>query len=306
MSLADLDIDWNYLLERLERLLDLSEEALLDRLNERGEEPVGPEACNAFRWVSEGRGGWLQPVTHPDVPDHTDLLGIDRALERLHRNTRQFLQGFPANNVLLWGERGSGKSSAVKGLLGPYSRQGLRLVEVNKEDLGQLPAICARLRELPFRFILYCDDLSFDESEVSYRELKALLEGGIEARPGNVLVYATSNRRHLMPERLLENTDEEEIHPEERVSEKLSLSDRFGITLAFYRMTQDIYLAVVRHLAAKRNLEVGPEELEREALQWSQLRAARSGRVARQFVDDLSGRLALAAFDTGKDRDAAP
>lgn len=293
MAIDDMDIDWDYLLQRLERFLDLGEEYLQDRLGATPAAPPEPATCIAFRWVAENRRGWLQEVTHPDLPDLGDLMGLDRALERLHRNTRQFLAGLPANNVLLWGERGGGKSTAVKGLLRPYAEAGLRLVEVQKQDLHQLPAICSRLRDFPFRFILFCDDLSFDESDVSYRELKALLEGGIEARPGNVLVYATSNRRHLMPERLLENTDLEEIHPEERIAEKLSLSDRFGITLAFYPMSQETYLSIVRHLASQRELAIPPRNLEREALRWAQERSARSGRVARQFVDDLTGRLAL-------------
>jgi len=296
MAMEEFDIDWDYLLERLERFLDLGEEYLHERLVEEPGESPAPETTAAFRWISEGRRGWLEGVSYPDLPDHADLIGIDRALKILHRNTRQFLHGFPANNVLLWGERGTGKSSAVKGLLAPYAEQGLRLVEVHKEDLYHLPAICTRLRAFLQRFILFCDDLSFDESEVSYRELKALLEGGIEARPDNVLVYATSNRRHLMPERLLENTDAEEIHPEERVAEKLSLSDRFGITLAFYCMAQDTYLAIVRHLARQRSLPLETADLERRALLWARGRGARSGRVARQFIDDLSGRLALQAL----------
>lgn len=296
--MADIDIDWDYLLERLQRLLDLSEEALLHHLGPEPEEPLDLTLQIAFRWIRDGRSGWLQPVVHPDLPDSADLVGIDRALATLDRNTRQFLGGHPANNVLLWGERGCGKSTAVKGLLRSYAGNGLRLVEVNKEDLQQLPVICNLLRELPWRFILFCDDLSFDESDSAYRELKALLEGGLEARPENVLVYATSNRRHLLPERMTDNSDAEEIHPEERVAEKLSLSDRFGITLAFYAMSQETYLAVVRHLAAAAGLLPEPDELEREALYWASGRGARSGRVARQFIDDLRGRLALAASES--------
>ena len=199
----------------------------------------------------------------------------------------------PANNVLLWGARGTGKSSAVKGLLGEFAGVGLRLVEVRKEDLFQLSAITELLRPYPYRFILFCDDLSFDESEVDYRELKALLEGGIEARPENLLIYATSNRRHLMPERLSDNTGGEEIHPEEAIAEKISLSDRFGITLGFYPTTQESYLEIVRHLANGRQLPLGDGELAAEALEWAMLRGARSGRVARQFIDDLTGRLLL-------------
>ena len=293
MAIDDLDIDWDSLFERLERLLDLGDAFLSRQLAEPALDPGVFTEFNAFRWQRQGRSGGLVPVAHPDLPDPADLLGIDRTLARLRQNTRQFVAGHPANNVLLWGERGGGKSSAVKGMLREFAAEGLRLVEVQKEDLFQLPAITALLREAPCRFVLFCDDLSFDESEVSYRELKALLEGGIESRPENVLVYATSNRRHLMPERITENTGETEIHPEELVSEKLSLSDRFGITLGFYPMPQETYLAIVRHLAARRSLALPEAELERAALQWALGRGARSGRVARQCIDDISGRLAL-------------
>lgn len=298
MPLSQLEIDWHDLLQRLGRLMDAGEQLLARQLTDDRPDPDLFRTHAAFLWKrrpSPGHG-YLAEVPFPDLPDLASLVGIDEALRRLRQNTLQFVRGFPANNVLLWGERGGGKSSSVKGLLPEFAPQGLRLVEVQKEDLFELPVITARLRELPYRFILFCDDLSFDESEVSYRELKALLEGGIEARPDNVLVYATSNRRHLMPERLLENTDAEEIHPEERVAEKLSLSDRFGITLAFYCMAQDTYLAIVRHLARQRSLPLETADLERRALLWARGRGARSGRVARQFIDDLSGRLALQAL----------
>ena len=293
MPLDEIDIDWNYLLERLERLLDLGEEYLEERLSTYEPDPELFANFIAFRWRRHKNEGFLAAVPHPDLPDHADLLGIERTLSCLLQNTRQFLHGAPANNILLWGERGGGKSSAVKGLLREFGELGLRLVEVQKEDLFQLPAITAGLRGKPFRFILFCDDLSLDESEAGYRELKALLEGGIEARPENVLIYATSNRRHLLPERLQENTAEAEIHPEEAVAEKLSLSDRFGIALGFYPMAQETYLTIVRHLSNKRQLQITPRDLDTEALRWAHNRGARSGRVARQFVDDLHGRLVL-------------
>ena len=295
MNFADVDIDWAYLLERVETLIDLGEEYLGRQLAEYELDVEVFQHTPAFRWQQQGTAGWLMAVPFPDTPDHEDLLGIDEVLERLNQNTLQFVRGYPANNVLLWGERGSGKSSAVKGLINRFAAQGLRLVEVQKEDLFQLPLITSRLRELDYRFILFCDDLSFDESEVSYRELKALLEGGIEARPANVLVYATSNRRHLMPERFEDNSMNAEIHPEERIAEKLSLSDRFGITLGFYPMSQETYLSIVRHLTRRRKVRISAKKLEREALQWALRRGARSGRVARQFVDDLSGRLLMEA-----------
>lgn len=293
MPFNTVDIDWSYLLDRLERLMDLGEEYLTRKLEEAPFEPALFTTTLAFRWQQEGQTGYFHPIAFPDLPDHRDLIGIDRALQRLRQNTLQFVHGVPANNILLWGARGSGKSSAVKGLLQEFASSGLRLIEVRKEDLFQLPAITGLLRPLPQRFVLFCDDLSFDESEVDYRELKALLEGGLEARPDNVLIYATSNRRHLMPERWEDNGDRGEIHPEEAVAEKLSLSDRFGLTLSFYPASQTTYLEIIRHLASQRNLAVDPQGLETEALQWALQRGARSGRVARQFVDDLTGRLLL-------------
>jgi predicted AAA+ superfamily ATPase len=295
MNIDDMDIDWEYLLERLDHLLELGVEYLSRQMADYHLDPLIFRDYVAFRWRRQGNEGFLAEVAFPDLTDHSDLLGIDLNLERLRANTEQFVRGFPANNVLLWGERGSGKSSAVKGLLGPLAPLGLRLVEVQKEDLFQLPDITGLLRGLPYRFILFCDDLSFAESDPGYRELKALLDGSIEARAENILVYATSNRRHLLPEHLAENTGEREIHPEEAVAEKLSLSDRFGITLGFYPMSQDTYLSIVRHLAARRHLSITSVELDSAALQWVMDRGARSGRVARQFIDDLTGRLALMA-----------
>lgn len=287
--------DWSSLFPRIETLLDLGEQLLRSRL------PAPPPSAEdftgrvGFRWQRTTRGGELLPIEFPDLISLSDLKGIDRQLTRLRRNTLQFVKGLPANNVLLWGERGCGKSSAVRGLLREFAPQGLRLVEVQKEDLFDLPDIIRLLRPNPQRFVLFCDDLSFDETEVDYRALKALLEGGLEARPDNVLVYATSNRRHLLPERITDNTDQEEIHPEERVAEKLSLSDRFGISLGFYPVSQELFLDIVRHLASRERLNLTPALLKQQALNWAAVRGGRSGRVARQFVDDLRGRLGLEA-----------
>lgn len=286
-------IDWTNLLERIERLIDLGESSLRQNLAPPSADDKQLESCCALRWHRSDRGGYLSAIEHPDLPDHRDLLGIDRQLEILQRNTRQFVLGLPANNLLLWGERGTGKSTAIRSLLRLFSEEGLKLIEIQKEDLFQLSEIAAELRHRQHRFILFCDDLSFDEQEIDYRELKALLEGGLEARPDNLLIYATSNRRHLMPERMVENTGDDEIHPEERIAEKLSLSDRFGISLGFYRIDQENYLTIVRHLAKRRKLSISAELLKQEALDWSAMRGARSGRIARQFIDDLAGRLAL-------------
>jgi predicted AAA+ superfamily ATPase len=244
----------------------------------------------AFRWVGSKNGGSIEPVQHPHLFDLDDLVGVDAAKDELVRNTSQFVEGYPANNVLLWGERGTGKSSCVKGLLRIFAPRGMRLIEVHKNDLLNLPDIVRSLRRIPFRFILFCDDLSFDEGEISYRELKAVLEGGIEERPENVLLYATSNRRHLMPEPMDDNLGRE-IHPGEAVSEKLSLADRFGLTLSFYPFNQEIYLAVVEHYAERMSLPVEKDTLRTEALRWALYKGQRSGRSARQFINDLAGRL---------------
>ena len=198
--------------------------------------------------------------------------------------------------MLLWGERGSGKSSLVKALLQRFAGDGLRLVQLYRRDLLDLPEIIDRLWERPEKYILYCDDLSFEDEDTDYKELKGLLEGGLTARPRNILVYATSNRRHLLAEHLRDRqlvVDGDEIHPNEALEEKLSLADRFGIRLGFYQVDQPTYLEIVRHLATQRGMQVDEAALEREALRWTLSYSGRSGRSARQFVDDLEGRLAL-------------
>jgi predicted AAA+ superfamily ATPase len=273
------------LLEKLERLVDRVSPALPD--------PPDFSRYLAFRWERDAAAGRLIPVAHPHLFDLSDLVGIDTICGEVVRNTAQFVAGLPANNVLLWGERGCGKSSLVKGLLKSFAQQGLRMVELKRWDIMSLPSIVALLRDQPYRFILFCDDLSFDEGEGDFRALKTLLDGDIEERPANVLIYATSNRRHLMPERMEDNTGGGEIHPEEAVGEKLALSDRFGLSLGFYCLDQDEYLAVVRRYSGQRNIGVGDDELCDKALKWFYFTGRRSGRSARQFVDDLEGRLGL-------------
>jgi len=292
MMTPQIDIDWEYLLERLERLMDLAETALEERLESVSFDREVFEQVMAFRWQTSGLHGMLVPVLHPDLPAPGELHGLDDVLARLARNTAQFVAGHPCNDVLLWGERGCGKSTAVRSLLEPLAPQGLRLVEVPREGLFHLPEIADILRELPWRFLLFCDDLAFGEHEGDYRGLKALLEGSIEKRPDNLVIYATSNRRHLMPERMSDNTGESEIHPEEAIAEKLSLSDRFGITIAFYPLDREAYLGIVSHLARRRGVRV-TRALREKALAWADLRGMRSGRVARQFLDDHQGRQAL-------------
>jgi predicted AAA+ superfamily ATPase len=259
----------------------------------------------AFRWVRDdgqgaGRGpdhGRLVGVAWPDPIRLDQLVGYDRERALVLQNTEQFLAGFAANSVLLYGDRGTGKSSTVKALLNEHAGRGLRLVEVSRDDLGDFPWIIQQLRDRPERFILFVDDLSFDEGERDYRGLKAVLEGSVEARPSNVVLYATSNRRHLVQERWTdrESTLSAEVHGQDTMQEKLSLSDRFGIRVVFPSPDQRRYLAVVEALASQRRLALDPEILRRRALQWAEWHNGRSGRTARQFVDHLEGELGLAA-----------
>ena len=268
-------------------------ELLVDRL--MPPDPVAPDfaAHLAFRWERSGETGYLRAVLHPHLFELDDLVGIDDIRDEVLRNTQQFVKGVPANNVLLWGARGCGKSSLVKGLLKPFAPQGLRIVELKRWDILSLPQIIALLRDVPYRFILFCDDLSFDEGEGDFRALKTLLDGDIEERPANILIYATSNRRHLMPERMDDNVGGGEIHPDESIGEKLALSDRFGLSLGFYDLNQDEYLAVIRSYSAVRKLDVSDTELCDKALKWHRSTGRRSGRSARQFIDDLEGTILL-------------
>ena len=279
-------------MEKIDRLLEKIG-LLVDRMAPAA--PASPDFANrlAFRWERAGEGGYLQEVAHPHLFDLDDLVGIDDIRAEVVRNTAQFVAGLPANNVLLWGERGCGKSSLVKGLLKPFAPRGLRVVELKRWDIMSLPQITALLLGQPYYFILFCDDLSFDEGEGDFRALKTLLDGDIEERPANVLIYATSNRRHLMPERMEDNVGGGEIHPDEAVGEKLALSDRFGLSMGFYCLDQDEYLTIVRYYAAQRKLDLNDDELRDKALKWSGSSGRRSGRSARQFIDDLEGRIGL-------------
>jgi hypothetical protein len=255
-------------------------------------------AAEAFVWQTSPQA--FLPVRHVNRQPLDLLKGIDRAAEQLLDNTRRFAKGLPANNALLWGARGMGKSSLVKaahaqvrrelGLGTAKARPDLKLVEIHREDIDALPQCLSHLRAASDRFIVFCDDLSFDKDDTSYKSLKAVLEGGIEGRPENVVFYATSNRRHLMPRDMMENERSTAINPSEAVEEKVSLSDRFGLWLGFHNATQDEYLDMVRSYAAHHKLEAKDDALVREALEWSMTRGARSGRVAWQFIQDLAGR----------------
>lgn len=257
---------------------------------------AGPFAAPAaFRW-QPGRdgGGALLPIPHPDLIPPQDLFGYEQERALVRANTAGFLQGLPANDVLLYGDRGTGKSSTVKSLLAQFAAEGLRLVELGRGHLPDLPRVCECLRGSPQRFIVYVDDLSFEEDETGYKDAKAALQGGLGARPANVLVYATSNRRHLVRERLSERPSPSDDDPRagDATEEKLSLADRFGLTVIFTTPDQDLYLGIVRHLAAARGLDLPEADLRARALRWAIWYNGRSGRSARQFVDALQAELA--------------
>ncbi len=288
---ANLVLD-QVLAERLASVLERLE-TLLPRV------PKSPdwEGCRAFRWRRQPYG-YLQSVSHPHRLRLADLRCIDRQKGVLKLNVHQFLAGRPYNNVLLWGARGTGKSSLIKALLNEYADQGLRLIEVDKHDLLDLPEIVDPLYERPERFLLYCDDLSFEADDPSYKALKAMLDGSISAAPPNVLLCATSNRRHLLPEYMRENQAsrliEGELHHGEAVEEKISLSERFGLWLSFHPFSQDDYLTIVAYWLEQLSGSGGLDEAVREeALRWALQRGSRSGRVAWQFARDWVGRQGL-------------
>ena len=248
------------------------------------------DAADAFVWhVSPDR---LEPVPEVSRIDLKLLVGIDRTRDTLLENTRQFAKGLPANNALLWGSRGMGKSSVVKAVHAAVQAEDydLKMVELQREDLPSVSRLLNHLRGAPYRFLLFCDDLSFSHDDQHYKSLKAVLDGGIEGRPENVLFYATSNRRHLMPRDMIENERSSAINPGEAVEEKVSLSDRFGLWLGFHPCTQDEYLAMIDGYCDAYGVKVDADELRAEAIEWQATRGSRSGRVAWQFFTDLAGR----------------
>lgn len=262
-----------------------------------GETPVfDPSAAEAFLWRAEDN--FLQPIDTINRVPIDLLVGIDLVRDKLVENTRQFANGYAANNVLMWGARGMGKSSVVKGahrqineeLLKNGRPNHLKLIEIHREDIDSLPSLMRLVKHAPDRFIIFCDDLSFDGDDASYKSLKSALDGGVEGRPDNVIFYATSNRRHLIPRDMMENERASAINPSEAIEEKVSLSDRFGLWLGFHNCTQDEYLAMIDGYVAHFEINMEPDALRHEALEWAKTRGNRSGRVAWQFVQDLAGR----------------
>jgi predicted AAA+ superfamily ATPase len=263
----------------------------LDRIAPKGTARPDFDVADAFIWQPQGQT--LLPVPHVNRVEMSLLKGVDRVRDTLVENTERFAQGLPANNVLLWGARGMGKSSLVKASHATVNAAhgNLKLVEIHREDIESLPDLMKLTRAAPHRFIVFCDDLSFDTDDTSYKSLKAVLEGGIEGRPENVIFYATSNRRHLMPREMMDNERSTAINPGEAIEEKVSLSDRFGLWLGFHRCSQDEFLAMVEGYIRHYKIPVKPDVMRAEALEWATTRGSRSGRVAWQYVQDLAGRL---------------
>ncbi len=274
--------------EALERIA-----AALDRMSPPPSDAPDFDAADAFVWHTDPDG--LTPVPQVNRVALDLLIGVDRSRDTLLENTRQFARGLPANNALLWGARGMGKSSLVKAVHGAVNAEGLplKVVELQREDLPSITRLLTHLRASDHRFLLFCDDLSFSHDDQHYKSLKAVLDGGIEGRPENVLFYATSNRRHLMPRDMIENERGSAINPSEAVEEKVSLSDRFGLWLGFHACSQDDYLTMIRGYCDAHGLEIDDATLRAEAIEWQATRGARSGRVAWQYFTDLAGRLGV-------------
>lgn len=277
-------------LDKLEPLIKRIADAL-DRLSPAREPEVNLSTADGFVW--HPTQGELEPVAAINRVDIDLLKGIEQVRDILVENTQRFAKGLPANNALLWGARGMGKSSLIKavhGLINVNAPGALALIEIHREDIDSLPLLMKRLKNCGRQCIIFCDDLSFDNDDTSYKSLKAVLEGGIEGRPTNVIFYATSNRRHLLPRDMMENERSTAINPSEAVEEKVSLSDRFGLWLGFHNCSQDDYLEMVSAYAAHFKIDVDTASLHAAAIEWSVTRGARSGRVAWQFIQDLAGR----------------
>lgn len=277
----------NTLIEEVRRLADA-----MERL--AGPAPIANDWSSADCFVWSPSRAHLQPIARPNRVALSLIRGVDHVRDILHENTVRFAEGFAANNVLLWGARGMGKSSLVKAVHEDVRRESgvsLKLVEVHREDISSLPTLLEILKNSNHRIIVFCDDLSFDHDDTAYKSLKAALDGGIEGRPDNVLFYATSNRRHLLPRNMMENEQSTAINPSEAVEEKVSLSDRFGLWLGFHKCSQDDYLTMIDGYATHFDLGVSQEVLHQESLTWATTRGGRSGRVAWQYIQDLAGRM---------------
>lgn len=255
-------------------------------------DPAVFDAFRAFHAYSRQNTLLISGIKDPDPVRFAELKGIDAVIQGLRANTEQFIQGLPCNNVLLYGPRGTGKSSAVKAVFNAYSARGLRMIEMQRDTLVHVLEVAELIKKRKEKFIIYCDDLSFEEDEKSYRQIKTVLEGGLETRPANMLIYATSNRRHLMPEKAADNLpvfSEGELHPGETIEEKLSLSDRFGLRFGFPHFDMDTYIDIIDNYAHLKKIRLSRQELKEKAMQWSLAHGSYSGRTARQFVDDIEG-----------------
>ncbi len=268
--------------------------AILSRMAPAEAKPLNMDHCDCFVWNPDKLA--LMPVKHVNRIDIDLIKGVDQARDALIENTRQFANGLPANNVLLWGARGMGKSSLVKSVQAKINEEKadklpLKLIEIHREDIGTLPILLTELRKTPYRSIIFCDDLSFDQDDTSYKSLKAALDGGVEGRPENVVFYATSNRRHLMPREMIDNESSTAVNPSEAIEEKVSLSDRFGLWLGFHKCAQDEYLDMIDGYVRHYGLDEPLDKIHHDALEWATTRGNRSGRVAWQFIMGLAGRL---------------
>ncbi|CAM1628616.1 Protein of unknown function DUF815 [Bartonella apihabitans] len=268
--------------------------AILSRMAPAEAKPLDMDHCDCFVWNPDKLA--LTPVKHVNRIDIDLIKGVDQARDALIENTRQFANGLPANNVLLWGARGMGKSSLVKSVQAKINEEKadklpLKLIEIHREDIGTLPILLTELRKTPYRSIIFCDDLSFDQDDTSYKSLKAALDGGVEGRPENVVFYATSNRRHLMPREMIDNESSTAVNPSEAIEEKVSLSDRFGLWLGFHKCAQDEYLDMIDGYVRHYGLDEPLDKIHHDALEWATTRGNRSGRVAWQFIMGLAGRL---------------
>ena len=268
--------------------------AILSRMAPAEAKPLDMDNCDCFVWNPDKLA--LTPVKHVNRIDIDLIKGVDQARDALIENTRQFANGLPANNVLLWGARGMGKSSLVKSVQAKINEENtdklpLKLIEIHREDIGTLPILLTELRKTPYRSIIFCDDLSFDQDDTSYKSLKAALDGGVEGRPENVVFYATSNRRHLMPREMIDNESSTAVNPSEAIEEKVSLSDRFGLWLGFHKCAQDEYLDMIDGYVRHYGLDEPLDKIHHDALEWATTRGNRSGRVAWQFIMGLAGRL---------------